>query len=78
MGSSLIRQASIRYSSIQVGYLEWGGEDGQNMAFRIKIEIVETEMEATSDRCPQEEADGVFSVVLPEADAPATIGSGLC
>jgi hypothetical protein len=40
----------------------------KNMAFRIKIEIVETEMEATSDRCPQEEANGAFSVMLPEAD----------
>ncbi len=40
----------------------------KNIAFRIKIEIVETEVEASSDRCPQEEADGAFSLVLPEAD----------
>ena len=40
----------------------------KNIAFRIKIEIVETEVEASSDRCPQEEADGSFSLVLPQAN----------
>ncbi len=40
----------------------------KNIAFRIKVEIVETEVEPSSDRCPQEHADGAFSVVLPEAD----------
>ena len=40
----------------------------KNMAFRIKIELVETEVEPSSDRCPQEEAEGAFSLVLPEAE----------
>ena len=40
----------------------------KNIAFRIKIELVETEVEPSSDRCPQEEADGAFSLVLPEAE----------
>ena len=39
-----------------------------SIAFRIKVEIVETEMEPSSDRCPDEQVDGAFSVVLPEAD----------
>ena len=40
----------------------------KNMAFRIKIELVKTEVEPSSDRCPQEEAEGTFSLVLPEAE----------
>lgn len=40
----------------------------KNIAFRIKVEIVETEREPSSDRCAQEQADGAFSLVLPEAD----------
>ena len=40
----------------------------KNVAFRIKVEIVETEVEPSSDRCPHEHADGAFSMVLPEAD----------
>ncbi len=40
----------------------------KNIAFRIKIEIVETEEEPTSDRCAQEEVDGSFSLVLPQAE----------
>ena len=40
----------------------------KNIAFRIKVEIVETEVEPSSDRCPREQADGTFSLVLPEAD----------
>jgi hypothetical protein len=40
----------------------------RSMALRIKVEFVETEAEPSSDRCPQEEADGEFSLVLPEAD----------
>lgn len=40
----------------------------KNIAVRIKVEIVETEMEPSLDRCPREEADGAFSLVLPEAD----------
>jgi hypothetical protein len=41
---------------------------GRNIALRIKVEFVETEAEPSSDRCPQEQADGAFSFVLPEAD----------
>ena len=40
----------------------------KHMAFRIKIAIVETELEPSSDRCLQEEADGSSRLVLPEAD----------
>ena len=40
----------------------------KNIAFRIKVEIVETEVEPSSDRRPHEQADGAFSLVLPEAD----------
>jgi hypothetical protein len=40
----------------------------KNVALRIKIEIVETEVEPSSDRRPHEQADGAFSLVLPEAD----------
>ncbi len=40
----------------------------RNMALRIKIEFVETEEQPSLDRCPQEQADGAFSLVLPEAD----------
>ncbi len=40
----------------------------KNIAFRIKVEIVETELEPSSDRHPQEETDGSFRLVLPEAD----------
>lgn len=45
-----------------------GVKMAKNIAFRIKIEIVETEVEPTSDRCPQEEVDGSFSLVLPQAE----------
>ena len=40
----------------------------KNIALRIKIEIIETEVEPSSDRRPHEQADGAFSLVLPEAD----------
>ena len=40
----------------------------KNIAFRIKLEIVETESEPTLDRCAQAEGDGSFSLVLPQAD----------
>jgi hypothetical protein len=40
----------------------------KNIALRIKIEFVETEADPSSDRCPQEQGDGSFSLVLPEAD----------
>ncbi len=40
----------------------------KNIALRIKIEIVETEVEPSSDQRPHEQADGAFSLVLPEAD----------
>ena len=40
----------------------------KSIAFRIKIEIVETEVEPSSDRCPHEQADGTFSLALPAAD----------
>ena len=40
----------------------------KNIAFRIKVEIVETEVEPSSNRQPQEQADGAFRRVLPEAD----------
>jgi len=40
----------------------------KNIAFRIKVEIVETALEPSSDCSPQEEADGSFRLVLPEAD----------
>lgn len=40
----------------------------KNIAFRIKIEIVETELESSLDRSLQEEADGSFRLVLPEAE----------
>jgi hypothetical protein len=40
----------------------------KNIALRIKVEFVETEAEPSSDRCPQKQVDGSFSLVLPEAD----------
>ena len=40
----------------------------KNIAFRIKVEIIETEVEPSSDRCPHEQVDGAFNLVLPEAD----------
>lgn len=40
----------------------------KNIAFRIKIEIVETELEPSLDRSPQEDADGSFRLILPEAE----------
>jgi len=40
----------------------------KNMAFRIKVEIVETEAEPATDRRPPEQAEGAFSLVLPQAD----------
>jgi hypothetical protein len=41
---------------------------GKNIALRIKVEFVETEAEPSSERCPQEQVDSSFSLVLPEAD----------
>ena len=40
----------------------------KNIAFRIKVEMVETEAEPSSNRRPHEQADGAFSLVLPHAD----------
>lgn len=40
----------------------------KNLAVRIKVEIVETEAEPSSDRRPHEQVDGAFSLVLPQAD----------
>jgi hypothetical protein len=40
----------------------------KHIAFRIKVEMVETEAEPASDRRPHEQADGAFSLVLPPAD----------
>jgi len=40
----------------------------KNLKLRIKVEFVETEEEASSDRHPAEQADGSFSLVLPESD----------
>jgi hypothetical protein len=34
----------------------------QNLAFRIKIEIVETDAEPSPERCPQEHEGGTFSL----------------
>lgn len=40
----------------------------KNLRLRIKVEFVETGAEASADRCPEEQADGSFSLVLAEAD----------
>ena len=40
----------------------------KNLKLRIKVEFVETEEEASSERHPEEQADGSFSLVLPEAE----------
>ena len=40
----------------------------KNLKLRIKVEFVETEEDASAERYPEEQADGSFSVVLPEAD----------
>ncbi len=40
----------------------------RNLKLRIKVEFVETEEEASAERCPEEQADGSFSLVLPESD----------
>ena len=40
----------------------------KNLKLRIKVEFVETEEDASAERYPQEQADGSFSLVLPEAD----------
>ena len=40
----------------------------KQIAFRIKVDIVETDAAASADRCPQEEADGAFSLILPATD----------
>ena len=40
----------------------------KNIAFRLRVEIVETEVEPSSDRRPHEQVDGAFCLVLPEAD----------
>lgn len=39
----------------------------KNLKLRIKVEFVETEAEASVDRQPEAQADGSFSLVLPEA-----------
>jgi hypothetical protein len=41
---------------------------GKKLAFRIKVEMVESEAEPSPDRCPQAQEDGSFSLVLPESD----------
>jgi hypothetical protein len=41
---------------------------GKNLAFRIKVEIVETGAAPSLDRCPQEHEDGSFNRVVPESD----------
>ncbi len=40
----------------------------KNIAFRIKVEVVETDEEVSVDRHPQEDAEGVFSLVLADTD----------
>ena len=40
----------------------------KNLKLRIKVEFVETEADVSADRHPEEQVDGSFSVVLPEAD----------
>ena len=41
----------------------------KNLKLRIKVEFVETEAEVSAeDRHPEEQVEGSFSVVLPEAD----------
>jgi hypothetical protein len=45
-----------------------GGALAKNLKLRIKVEFVETEEEASADRCPEEQADGSLSLVLPESD----------
>ena len=40
----------------------------KNIKLRIKVEFVETEEGLSPDRYPQEQADGAFSLVLPQAD----------
>jgi hypothetical protein len=40
----------------------------KNLKLRIKVEFVETEADPSADRHPEEQADGSFSLVLPEAD----------
>ena len=40
----------------------------KNVRLRIKVEFIETEAEVSPDRHPEAQADGSFSLVLPEAD----------
>ena len=40
----------------------------KNLAFRIKVELVETDAEPSTERCPEEDAVGYFSLVLPESE----------
>jgi hypothetical protein len=40
----------------------------KNLKLRIKVEFVETEEDPSVDRHPEEQYDGSFSLVLPEAD----------
>ncbi len=40
----------------------------KNLKLRIKVEFVETEAEPSVGRAPEEQTDGSFSLVLPEAD----------
>ena len=48
----------------------------KNIKLRIKVEFVETEEEPSPNRYPQEQADGSFSLVLPEADELNISASG--
>ena len=40
----------------------------KNLRLRIKVEFEETEVKPTEGRSPEEQRDGSFSLVLPEAD----------
>ena len=40
----------------------------KNLRLRIKVEFEETEAEPSAERSPDEQRDGSFSLVLPEAD----------
>jgi hypothetical protein len=38
----------------------------KNIAFRIKVKLIETEVEPSAELCPEEQPDGAFQLVLPE------------
>ena len=40
----------------------------KNLRVRIKVEFEETDAEPSAGRSPEEQHDGSFSLVLPEAD----------